>query len=591
MIQTDDIILYLNIIVIILFIFFLSINIIEPVQLICITSLLLLVIDICIDLDYLPILLNTIISPVIILLAILGIYSFYFKRSNIINKIIYYYSLLSNSHILHFVILSSVMVLSSFLNNSVIVSLYIPIIIKLINEGNKISDYGLLTLSYSSILGGTITILGSSTNLIAQQLSKPEYNIKLFSMVIYSLPSVIVGLLYLNIVNFILPIKHNNCKKFSLINLRVLSNSLLIDQKINKFKISNIGGGQLIGIYRDNLLKICPTHSYNKIKENDVLALIGYMDNSDLFKNICYQYNLLQLNDNTLMNSVIKPNIISAYVGITSRKNYTIANIQLKTRYQLLLLFIIRNDVIINYRLSNTTIKYNDRLVFLGLNGKIEMLKSVNLLCNNYCVISSSNNNIKNSYYTDLLTILFLFASILSSIISGKPLVLTFLVSISFLLLIGVIQWNILNESLIDFSKMLLITSSSLLITKSIELSGLLEIIISNIDFLKKLETFTLLFVLHISISFLSSILSNASVISIIIPVIKDLFKDSDKLYILILCAIHASNCCFATPMGYHTNMMVYDIGKYNIYDYAKIGIPLNILVSITFSISLYYLN
>ena len=58
MIQTDDIILYLNIIVIVLFIFFLSINIIEPVQLICTTSLLLLVIDICIDLNYFGLICN-----------------------------------------------------------------------------------------------------------------------------------------------------------------------------------------------------------------------------------------------------------------------------------------------------------------------------------------------------------------------------------------------------------------------------------------------------------------------------------------------------------------------------------------------------
>lgn len=101
--------------------------------------------------------------------------------------------------------------------------------------------------------------------------------------------------------------------------------------------------------------------------------------------------------------------------------------------------------------------------------------------------------------------------------------------------------------------------------------------------------SYTELMLVHVIVSFVSLLLSNSSVVSIVLVVIMSSLEDRPALLLpYTLVTIHASSSCFASPIGYHTNIMVSGIGNYNMKDFLKLGLPLHIISSALFPFLIY---
>ena len=199
-----EVITIINIILFILFITILISDLIDSLDTLYIFSIIsLLVISIDNERNF-PKLLSVFSHPVLVLLTCLSIFSHIFKNSEFLNITIKAFNKVKKpSTFLSYILIFSCFT-SSLLNNALIVSSLIPLIMEVTKKNEWSLHNFLMPLSFASMLGGTITTIGSSTNLVAISLLEPDVNINILDLAKYSLPTALIGIIYLLISQYIL---------------------------------------------------------------------------------------------------------------------------------------------------------------------------------------------------------------------------------------------------------------------------------------------------------------------------------------------------------------------------------------------------
>jgi len=188
----------------------------------------------------------------------------------------------------------SVTAMSAFLNNTPIVAMFIPIISSWCKKHRIAPSRLLLPLSYLCILGGTCTLIGTSTNLVVNglmqetsqsnsELSQALHPMGFFELGYVGLPYAIVGIIYLLVIGQrLLPNRKDLIEKFTessreyLVNMRVQSNCHLVGQTIQEAGLRQLPGLFLIEITRDDQ-SISPIPPNYVLKSNDILTFTGVL--------------------------------------------------------------------------------------------------------------------------------------------------------------------------------------------------------------------------------------------------------------------------------------------------------------------------
>jgi di/tricarboxylate transporter len=373
--------------------------------------------------------------------------------------------------------------------------------------------------------------------------------------------------------------------------LKVSSMSEVVGRNIKKSNIQEILGFQLTGIKRDNVFLSNPHKSTSIIYSDDILIYIGVKlsdKNKIEFNNYIYTLGFLDIQETEFNPSISIGKIHSLYNPYI---NKTIKQIDIKNNLNLIVLGIFRNNKYINTNLSHEYLKVNDLLLVHGLNGTSEMEIHLNKICHKVVVLSGIYKKpLPKKYIGDILVFISFIGIITSGFIPNLSTTIVSLIGCMSFIIFRVLDYQDVKDSLIRYSNILILTGLSLGITKILEISGIIEkisIIIQNIE---NISPWSLFFLIHLVTSILSIMLSNASVIALMIPLIKLIFMEHPLFVSVILCCIHGASCCFASPTGYHTNLMILNIGGYRCYDFLLLGIPLHLLSSVIFATSVYFL-
>lgn len=577
-----NILIYINSIVLILYCASLIIDYYDTIWLLTLFSIFLTITTTINNPDNISLILEYSAVPVIFLLLYLGIISDIFRSSVYYHIICNFFNRFTSKWFFFLNILILGGLLSAFLNNSLIVSFFIPVISKICKKNNWEYKKFYISLSFISMLGGTITIIGSSTNLLAQDLLKPEINIEMWTLAPYSIICFLFGVLYL----FIIGSRKYYCRIGCFLNkplsidikyfqINNIENSL-IGKTIKESKINNINGLQLCGIQREDCFFSYPSRSFTKIDQKDILIYIGIP--------ICKMYDYSTYNcDFTNINSeIIKPNIAVGRLKINDICDKCLKNF--KKDYNLLLLGIINNNELDNHNLNNYILKKNEYIIIHGTNGYHDMKYNLNKICNKIIFLSTHKTSRNNTKTQDISLLIGILIIILSPYIPLLNIYQLALIIIYFYLLFNIVDLSFIRESFNNFTNVIVGTSLSLVMSKGLELSGIIELISENITFITNFSPFVIYFCIHFFSSILSLILSNAAVVAILIPIIKKIFYNNPLLKNISICLIHGSSCCFASPTGYHTNLMVFNIGGYSCSDFILTGLPLHFIISLIFS-------
>ena len=486
-----------------------------------------------------------------------------------------------------------VFILSATLNNTPIIIMFIPIIVALSKQMDVSSRSILIPLSYVSILGGMTTLIGSSTNLLVSGTTSTLIGRELgfFEFTNQGIILALIGFVYaIFILPKILEKKNKDIAdkekegfeigRIYLVEITIDSNNPLIGKKFVSGILSDIKETAVNVILRDGE-KFLPPFEDIQIRANDKLVLeITKNQLTEKLKSNDKIFNSLDNNNSTsergiLIEASVTPR--SFFIG----RNLTQTNFEAETNCKIIG---IKNDKKFLRNLPrHQKMEAGHILLIKGEEEDIKNLRGKKEIF----PIEWSAIYLPAKQFILRSRIIFAF-----TILSAA----TGLLNITVAALLGVILMLLTNVltirdaiSALDTKIFLLVASSIMLSTALQETGGALYIADLLKDLLINFDIIIVLSLFFIFIAIITNFLSNNATAVLFAPIAINLANDFNiQPEPFIYCLIFAANCSFATPIGYKTNLLVMGPGNYQFKDYLTSGIPLVLLMwlSYTFMIS-----
>ncbi len=447
----------------------------------------------------------------------------------------------------------------------------------------------LLPLSFSVLLGGTITLLGSSVNLLVSDISEQlGYGaLELFSITAIGIPVWLIGTAYLLIVSdSFLPDRGISDSLTNNVNLNnyctevtIPSDSKLVGQSIRNSRLQRRFDVDVIQLQR-NGKTILPPLADRKIAPDDRLLI--RVTRSDLLR--LEQERTVLLAEKK--DSSINDDFIDSHGGTKTFESLlpagstlagaSLRELRFRQRYNATVLALRRGQQTIQERLGQCILRAGDVLLIQAPLDSIRGLQSSNDLL----VLDQVEDDLPVLRKKPIAIAIALSMIILPSI-TNIPLVGSVLLAVIAMVVFGCLRPAEIKRS-IRLDVLLLLGSLSSF-SVAIQNSGLADYIVLNLNFLLSgLSLYFALFVIFIFTVIITQFLSNAASVALILPVA---IQFSPNLGIsanaMILTVLFAASQSFLTPMGYQTNLMVYGPGRYQFFDIAKYGIGLTIIMSL----------
>lgn len=430
--------------------------------------------------------------------------------------------------------------ISAFLNNTAVVASFMSII-----KNNKFQAPSklLIPLSYFSIVGGTMTLIGTSTNLIVNSfvVQNGLQSLKIFDFFAVGFCISIGVLIVLLIFSFLLPEykeKENAINEY-LINAKVLKNSSLVGKTIQENGLRNLEFLFLFEIQRQDEI-ISPVSHDEIIKEGDVLIFSGDITHLETLK----KFDGLQM-------------------GAQEIKLETLNLV----------------DVVINSESSligKSVLQAGDRLI-LSVGKDFHSRDNIN---KNFYIISNIIQNQKLSNAQSFIVVFAFLAIIALSALEIVSLLKALLVFLAFLFVFKFISFDEIKRRFP--LEIFIIVGSSLAITKVLVDSGLAkdfaDLIIGTFGAYGLYGSFVGIYLLTL---LLTEIITNNAAAALAFPIA---YSTALALEVnpvpFILAVAYGASCGFMMPHGYQTHLMVGSICGYKTTDFVKIGW----IVSLTYS-------
>lgn len=482
--------------------------------------------------------------------------------------------------------------ISGFINNTAVVAIFLPIVEQWSKQTKVSVSKLLIPLSFSTILGGLITLLGTSTNILASgiavQLGYPEFSIFQFTQL--GLPVFFIGLIYLAlaaprilparkpaggeslsedydlkeyVTEMIIPPKSSLIgetlrssqiqRKFDLDVLEIIHNDIHFPPPLAD-KILAVGDILLVRGSRNGLLSIKD--------ERGVEILADFKFSSETFER----------ENNEEQEKIAEVLILSNSRLIGS----TLKDLRFRQRYNATVLAIRRGQELIRERMGKVPLKFGDLLLlqapresFIGLQTTRELL-----------VLEEKNiEGLRQD--KALISLLIILGVILAAAFNILPILVSSLIGVLLMVITGclkpgeiygAVRWDII-----------FLLAGLIPLGIAMNNSGTNQWLANQLlNVAGNLSGFWILVLFYFSTSILTEVLSNNASVVLMIPIAVKVAEtiSLNPLAFMYVVTFAASNSYLA-PIGYQTNTMVYAPGGYKFLDYTRIGLPLTIALTI----------
>lgn len=472
--------------------------------------------------------------------------------------------------------------MSAFLNNTPLVAIMMPYVNNW-SKTNKIAPSKMLIpLSYAAILGGSATLIGTSTNLIVnglvidQKVFPKIESLELFDFVYVGLPMAIIGILYLVFFSDkLLPSYLNSIEQFDdeaqnyIVEAQIRKNSPLIGKTVEDAHLRNLEGLFLVQVIRGN-------HRYTAISpdvillEGDILYFAGktemIADLIDINGLTFPEVGLLKRKNSTdIVEIVITHN--SALISKTVKE----ANF--RGKYDAAILGIQRNGERIIDKIGNIKLKAGDLLLLLAGS---DLTKREDVL--DFYFISKVKEIREMKPFNVFALVGGAVLAIVLSAFNVISLFLALMILLVIILSLKIASPKDVHRS-IDYNLILIIAMSLALGTAMVK-SGVAEMISHNIiNIFRGFGPSGILAGVYMVTAVLAAYITNKAAVAILFPIALTMAYEMNvnpMPFILVVAFASAAN--FMTPIGYQTNLMIYGPGAYKFKDFFKVGFPLTLI-------------
>ena len=526
-------------------------------------------------------------NPAVITIAFLFIISRALQKTRILEYLIVRVRRLADKSILigRAVYLFTIGVASAVVNNTAIVAIFMPVSIRLAQKYKMSPSKMLIPLSYSAILGGTLTLVGTSTNLLVNSIYVKVPGVEpmgMFEFFKYGAILMVVGLLYiLFIAPMILPSRTSTSsltKSYRLggylTEMRITAESPLNGRTCLERGINKNYDVMVLDILRDNKM-ITNMIRLTKLKEGDVLFVRGTLENFLRMKEVEKVALLtdekltqeeLEQEDNVVLECLITDK--SDLVG----KSLMTSNF--RRRFGSFILAIRREGTIVREKIAHVVLSAYDTLLVYGPKNKVNELSKTN----EFVVLGEVDAELRKQRFW-WMTIVVIIGTIALAAFGFMPIVKSAMLGVVILLALKILTPQESYQS-INWQVIILISALipvGIVIQKTGTAGWIAGIISSATESVpSEWQPRVLLALIYFITIFLTEISSNAATAIIMTPisiaVAQQMGFDPRAFVFAVAFAASAS---FITPVGYQTNLMVYGPGGYKFSDYIRVGFPL----------------
>ncbi|PPR66009.1 MAG: hypothetical protein CFH08_00268 [Alphaproteobacteria bacterium MarineAlpha3_Bin7] len=494
-------------------------------------------------------------------------------------------------------ILLVVLAISGFLNNIPVVVIFIPIMDAIASKFYATPSKIMMPLSFAAVLGGMTTLIGSGTNLLVSGALE-DMGQDPFSFFQFTLPGLVLAFVGFLFVFFILPrllpnrssnteefVKNSNVSFLS--EITVSEGSLLVDLK------SETG---IFGAYPDLILRVIergddvflPPFEGIKLKVGDVLVVTATRE--ALEEAISHDPNLLiprlqdeanqevekwNEGDRVLVEVMVRPD--------SNLVQQTLSSFQFRQKFNCVVLGIERRSRRLKTRISKIPIIEGDVLLIQGQTNDIKLLRNSSEL-----VVLEWSSQVLPKLENAKKALIIFFLSIGAAVLGYLPIMLASLCGAVAMVFSGVL--NIKTALKAVDTKIFTMIPAALAMGLAMQGTGGAKFLSSNlIFFLGDESPYLMLSFFFLLVAIISNLISAKAAAVLFTPIAVGISQGLGvPVEPFAVAVIFAANCAIATPMGYQTSLLVMGPGHYTFGDFARGGIPLIIILWITFSVFSY---
>ncbi|MAT51676.1 MAG: SLC13 family permease [Porticoccaceae bacterium] len=478
-----------------------------------------------------------------------------------------------------------VVVMSAFLNNTPVVATMIPAIHAWCRKVDLAPSKLMIPLSYTAILGGTLTLIGTSTNLVVNgqyQAMTGEEGFSLFSIAAIGVPVAIISLTFIWVVfPKVLPDRRQNnafanLREFTL-EVTVSENGPLVGKSIAAAGLRHLQRIYLAEIERDgNIVTAVPSEEI--LRGGDRLVFAGDTEAiSDLLRINGLEPSAENGHSDTLAVDRAERRLVEAVVSPhCAAIGKAIRDARFRDQYGAVVLAVARNGERVKGNLGTIELEAGDTLLLEARPAFVTRQRyNKDFLLINDLDKEQPRHEKAAIAWAILIVVVGAAAVNLISMLNAA------LIGAGLMLLTGCVTINQAEKSL-DLTVLLTI-GASFALGVALEKTGVANFIAANIIEISMGKPWLLLILSYLVVSIMTEMITNNAAAIIMLPIVLQITEtaglNAEPFVFAIMMAASAS---FATPLGYQTNLMVYGPGGYRFSDFLKVGVPMNLLVGVT---------
>ena len=455
------------------------------------------------------------------------------------------------------------MLFSAFVNNTAVVATLAGTLRK--NPYHSASQI-LLPVSYAAILGGTLTLIGTSTNLIVSSFLEDitGQGIPFFAFLPVALPAAIAGLVAMLVMHRVLPIAKQDDLPVNefLIEMVVGDDSRLIGKTVAENGLRDLGDVFLVELVREGRL-LTPVAPGEQLEARDRLIFagdvskVGVLERFHGLRSFAIDQGLLGTN---LTEVILLPG--AALIGQTIKES------EFRSRFDAAVVGVHRDGERLSGQLGNIRLRAGDSLM-LAVGPDFQKRSN---LSRNFLVVESSVASHSLSSGKSVAVGAGMFAAVTCSVLEWLPLTtgLMFLL----LLMLGLKLFSAAELRRRFPFEIWLIVSSALAISQAVMDSGLMGSAMAFLSpIIGSVPPMMMLVMVYVLTLAMTELVTNNAAAALMFPLGYSvaLTAGLDPMVFVMAVALGGS-ASFLTPYGYTTNLMVQNLGGYTRADYVRFG-------------------
>lgn len=493
-----------------------------------------------------------------------------------------------------FLIVAVVAFISAWINNTPVVVVFVPVVLSLARRMKLPASKFLIPLSYAAVLGGTCTLIGTSTNLVVNGMlvDRHEPGIRMFELAWLGVPATVIGALYLALFGkrllptreMLTSILSDEERREYLTEAFVPPGSPLVGKSLKAAGLVSARGFRVIEVVRDGVaLTIDPVTT--PLRDGDRLVLscrpsgiarARAMPGFDFTAEAGLEQ--IAAHEGVVFEGAVAPN--SEVIG------RTISELNFRQRYRVVVLAVHRGGQNVRNKVETLPLQMGDILLMMGTPQAVNGLRQGDDL-----ILFDRPPLPSFSLHGRIPLVLATIGGVvLAETLGLVPIEIGAIAGSVFVCLTGCLKSRDAYQS-IEWD-LLFVIFGMLALGAALQHTGaatwLAQNIVAGADHVASgpHKPLVMLACLYLVTMVLTEILSNNAVAALMVPIALGIAAEAGlDPRPFIIAITFAASAAFATPIGYQTNTYVYGIGGYRFMDFVRIGVPLNL---ICFAVAMY---